>query len=158
TQLADYTHLNSIDIDPSDGNLLLSLRHANTVLEIDRHTGATLWKLGGLSDEFGLAADQLFSHQHYVRKQSDGSLLLFDNASGAHQTRVLEIAIDEVAHALPSFRVVYEKPADQPQSTYMGSAVQLASGRYLIGWGGYAPTAGATAVTEVVDGVPVWTL
>ena len=157
-QLADYTHLNSIDVDPSNGNLILSLRHANTVLEVDRHTGATLWKLGGLSDEFGLSADQLFSHQHYVRKQSDGSLLLFDNGNGAHQTRVLELAIDEAAHELSSFRVVHEKPADQPQSTYMGSAVRLATGRYLIGWGGYAATTGAPAVTEVVDGVPVWTL
>jgi hypothetical protein len=158
--LSDYTHLNSIDVDPADGNLLLSLRHTNSVLKIDRTTGATIWTLGGASDDFGLTPDQLFSHQHHVKVQADGSLLMFDNGNGAHQTRVLSFTLDEAARAVASFRVVYQKPDDLPSTDFMGSAFWLGSTRYLIGWGGwFRPVASPPpSVTEIVDGAPVWSL
>jgi hypothetical protein len=156
--LQDYTHLNSIDVDPTDGNLILSLRHTNSILKIDRHTGDTLWTLGGASDDFSLSNDQLFSHQHHVRVQKDGSLLLFDNGNGAHQTRVMSFVLDEGSRTVLASRVVYERPAEYPPTAFMGSAFWLGPQRYLIGWGGWGTSATAPSVSEIVNGQEVWSL
>jgi hypothetical protein len=43
----DPFHCNSIDIDPANGNLLVSARYMDSVFYIDRPTGKVLWKLGG---------------------------------------------------------------------------------------------------------------
>lgn len=158
SEVADYTHLNSIAVHPADDNLVLSLRHADEIIELDRATGAKRWTLGGLGDEFGLTADQKWSHQHFVRPQADGTLILFDNGNNLHQTRIVEVGLDEASKTLTSYKVVYTKPADQPQTTYMGSVVQASTGRYLIGWGGFTAQAGALAASEVIDGEVVWSL
>jgi hypothetical protein len=156
---SDYLHINAVQLDPADGNFIVSLRHANSVLKLDHATGATLWTLGGRSDDFGLTAQELFSHQHHVRKQADGSFLVFDNGNDAHPTRVISFGLDEAKHAVTSFEVVYERPSAQIDSTYMGSAFRMTPSRHLIGWGGRTDTSSVgPSVTEVVDGDPVWTL
>ena len=159
--VSDYLHLNSIDVDPHDGNFVFSLRHTNSIVKVDRKTAQIVWTLGGAEDQFGLAADQRFVHQHHVRVQADGSLSIFDNGNGAHQTRVLELSLDESAHVVTSSHVVYGKPADEPATTFMGSATRLGATRELIGWGGWTLTPGLPAppsVTEIVDGAPSWSL
>lgn len=156
--LSDYTHLNSIEIDPDDQNLILSLRHADEVIELDRTTGEKLWTLGGLGDEMGLTEDQKFSHQHFVKKQADGTLLLFDNGNGKHQTRILQIGIDEASKTLTSYETIYTKPLEERSTDFMGSVVQPSPGRYLIGWGGGMFGPRSLAVTELVDGEVAWTL
>jgi hypothetical protein len=163
TGVSDYLHLNSLDIDPADGNFIFSFRHTNSIVKVDRSTGAILWTLGGAEDNFGLTQEQVFSHQHYAKMQPDGSLLVFDNGNGygataPHQTRILSFVLDGVGKTVTSFDVVYTKPSDQPQSAYMGSAVQTAADRYIFGWGGWPTSDIAPAVTEVVSGSPVWTL
>lgn len=157
--VSDYVHLNSIDVDPRDGNLVLSLRHTSSILKIDRHTGQTIWTLGGRSDQFALTYAQRFSHQHHVRVQPDGSLLVFDNGNGAHATRVLSFSLDEAEHEVDAFHVVTEKPASDPQTLFMGSSFSLSGGRAFVGWGGWSliPAASPPSVTELVDGTPAWT-
>lgn len=158
--VSDYVHLNSIDVDPRDQNLVLSLRHTDSILKIDRHTGKTIWTLGGRSDEFGLTAAQRFSHQHHVRVQADGSLLVFDNGNNAHATRVLSFVLDEEGHEVEDFHVVAAKPADDPQTLFMGSAVQVSGDRTLVGWGGWStiPASSPPSVTELIAGTPSWSL
>lgn len=156
---SDYVHMNSMQVDPSDGNLIISLRHTNSILKLDRHTGNTIWTLGGRSDDFGLTADQRFSHQHHARKLDDGTLLVFDNGNNAHATRVISMSLDEANKHVSSFSTVYTRPAEQPDTTYMGSAFRMSPSRYVIGWGGRADTTSTwPAVTEIVDGAPVWSL
>src|ERR1039458_9680485 len=53
-----HLHLNSIDIDPSDGNFILSFRHTSSIVKVDRHTAAILWTLGGTEDQYGLTSDE----------------------------------------------------------------------------------------------------
>src|SRR5262249_41364494 len=139
-QVADYVHINSIQVDPTDGNFIVSLRHTNSILKLDRFTGATIWTLGGASDQFGLTAEQRFSHQHHVRKLDDGRLLIFDNGNTAHPTRVVSFLLDETNRTVSSFQVIYQRPAGQADTTFMGSAARLAESRYLIGWGGRSDT------------------
>ncbi len=166
TALIDYLHLNSIVVDPSDGNFILSFRHTSSVVKINRTTAAIMWTLGGMEDQFGLTADQTFAFQHHVRVQSDGSMTVFDDGdtlvSGlitqTHPSRVLSYVLDPVNHKVTSFNVLYTKPSSQPASGFMGSAVPLSGGRLFIGWGGWYTSDLAPAATEIVGGAPVWSL
>jgi hypothetical protein len=164
SSLSDYLHLNSIEVDPADGNFVVSLRHMSSIAKVDRHTGQILWTLGGKEDQFGLTADQTFSMQHHVRVHPDGTMTVFDNGtanddgSAAHQTRILSFSLDEANHQVSSFEVLYTKPFDQPPTGYMGSATPLGGGRLFVGWGGWYTNQLAPAATEIVGGVPVWSL
>jgi hypothetical protein len=161
TEVSDYLHLNSIAIDPSDGNLLLSFRHADCIIKLDRSTGQILWTLGGVGDQFRLTSDQVFSHQHHVRPHPDGSITVFDNGNDLHQTRALRFVLDEASHTVTSFQVLTTRPASDPQSTFMGSitAREGPDGGYFIGWGGWATPQLAPAATEIDgSGNAVWSL
>ncbi len=131
TMYADYNHLNSLDIDPSNGNIVVSLRHDDEVLELDRKTGAVLWTLGGEGDEFGLADADKSSHQHYVRFLGPGDLMMFDNGNAGKLTKIREYRIDEAAHTA---KVLTAFSVDGHFSAAMGS-VQKLDGRYFVGWG-----------------------
>jgi len=128
---SDYAHLNSVDVDPSNGNFVLSFRHLDEVIEVDRGTGAIVWKLGGKGDQFGLAAGDKTSHQHDARFIAPGRVLLFDNGNATLTTRVREYQIDPVAHTAS---VLAAERVDAHYTMAMGSAQKL-SGRYFIGWG-----------------------
>jgi hypothetical protein len=157
--VSDYLHLNSIDIDPSDGNFVVSFRHTSSIVKIDRTTSAILWTMGGAEDQFGLTAEQRFTFQHHVRFQADGSLTIFDNEyTTMNQTRMLSMVLDEANHAVTSFDVLYTKPANEPQTGLMGSFTPLSGGRYFIGWGGWYTNDLEPAATEVIGGVPVWSI
>jgi hypothetical protein len=156
---SDYAHLNSVFLDPRDGNLILSFRHLDEILKVDRGTGNILWILGGAGDMFGLAGSQRFSHQHHATIQDDGTLLVFDNGNPAGPTRVLSFALDESLKTVTAFSVLGQKPADWAFSAYMGSAQRLDAGRYLVGWGGTFGTNPADPdVSELLNGSPVWSL
>jgi hypothetical protein len=70
--LPDWTHSNAIIYSPSDGNLLLSMRHQSWILKIDYNNGAgtgnVLWRLGYQGD-FALSQGDdpslWFYYQHY---------------------------------------------------------------------------------------------
>jgi hypothetical protein len=158
TAVSDYLHMNSMTIDPADGNLIFSFRYTSSIVKVDRHTAQILWTLGGKEDQFGLSPEQVFSWQHFVRVQPDGSLWVFDNGNNLHQTRIVSFLLDEANKKVVSFTDVYDKPADQPQTTFMGSYAQLGPSRTLFGWGGWMSNTIAPDVTEVVDGTPVWSL
>jgi arylsulfate sulfotransferase len=160
SMVTDYLHMNSIDIDPSDGNFIVSFRHTSSIVKIDRTTSAIVWTLGGMEDQYGLTGAQIFSFQHHVRMQPDGSMTVFDdgNNNPAMQTRVLSFVLDQVNHKVTSFNVLYSKPVSQPQSGLMGSAVPLSGGRLFIGWGGWYSTDLGPAANEIVDGGSVWSL
>jgi arylsulfate sulfotransferase len=158
TAVSDYLHLNSIEIDPEDNNFIFSLRHTNSIVKVDRLTTKILWTLGGLEDEFGLTSDQVFSHQHDVRKHLDGSLSVFDNGNNLHQTRIISFVLDEENKKVLSFRVIYPKLEDQPQTSFMGSQRSGSGTREIFGWGGWNTNDIAPSATEVLDGKVVWQL
>lgn len=159
--LSDYAHVNSVSVDPLDGNLLLSFRHLDEVLKVDRQTGRILWILGGRSDQFGLTDDQKFSHQHHATRGPDGRLLLFDNGNARARTRILEFELDEANRKLLSFREVHVKDPARRCSVFAGSAQDLGGDGHLVGWGGVGWGQGAVGepnISEIQAGREVWTL
>jgi len=155
--LSDYLHLNSMCIDPTDGNFIFSFRNTSSIVKVDRTTGAILWTLGGREDDFGLTGDQVFAYQHFVRAQADGSIWVFDNDT-APPARILSFVLDEVNKKVVSFTDVYDQPLSQPYTALMGSYARLGPSRYLFGWGEWLTADVAPATTEVVDGSVVWSL
>lgn len=75
----DWTHGNGVVYDAPSDTILLSLRHQDWILQIDRATGDILWRLGEEGD-FALQPGGIWPyHQHSPQWQDDGTLLLYDN-------------------------------------------------------------------------------
>lgn len=129
---ADYMHMNSVAIDPADGNLVVSFRHQDQVVKLDRQTGAIVWKLGGAGSDFPLSAEQRFSHQHDAQPHADGTLTLFDNGNASGRTRLLTFRLSEGTKAVTDF--VAQEP-EQRYSGAMGAFQRLADGAAFVGWG-----------------------
>jgi arylsulfate sulfotransferase len=89
--LPDWTHGNAVVYSPSDGNLLMSMRHQGWIIKIDyangQGAGGILWKLGNEGD-FSISGgdpSQWFYAQHYpfIENQngSQMGLAVFDNGN-----------------------------------------------------------------------------
>jgi hypothetical protein len=133
----DWTHMNSIAIDPKDGNLIASIRHQSWVVKIDYRNGAgtgkILWRLGPGGDfrlANGVPASTWFSYQHDAEFQANGALTLFDNnnlqlSSGAN-SRGQAWRLDETNKiATPILNVDLGV-----QSAAVGTAQMLSNGNY----------------------------
>lgn len=131
---ADYVHINSIALDPTDGNLIISCGNIDSVMKIDVKTGEIIWKLSGLGDDFGLNETQKTSRQHYAQYTENGSITVFDNGNANAQTRVVEYWLDENAQKLMNFK---EYKVDGYFSFATGSVQRIDNDNdiFLIGWG-----------------------
>lgn len=127
----DYAHINSIEIDPKDNNIIASFRHLG-VMKINRISREIMWKLSGKSDEFGLVGEQIFSHQHDARITDEGTLTVFANNNDLefagdtntrdNVSRILEFKLDEKSKRVLDFKYYNSKKGVSP---YMGNAQKL---------------------------------
>ena len=90
--------MNSINIDPSDGNLIISSRNLWQIYKVDRSTGARCGASAGAL-EFEIEPRAKFAFQHHVTPHGGGVYTIFDNEAGppaeATQSRALVVAVDE---------------------------------------------------------------
>jgi hypothetical protein len=132
----DFDHPNGLGFD-RDGNYIVSFRHLSQVMKIDAVTGETIWRLGGLRNQFTFLNDPLngFSAQHSPRILPNGNLLLYDNGT-SHQpqeSRAVEYVLDlasRTATLVWEFRHV--PPIYTPA---VGGAQRLKNGNTLVGFG-----------------------
>ena len=134
----DYFHVNSVDVD-RDGNLIVSGRNTWTIYKIDRHTGAVIWRLGGVHSSFRLAPRTYWAFQHDVRVQAQNDLYitLFDNESGVYKVRRQSGAVKlrlDLKHrtATQVHRDSHSPPTLAP---FAGSLQQLPDHNDFVGWG-----------------------
>lgn len=134
TEPQDYIHMNSMFIDPTDSNLICSMRHQDQVIKINRTTGAIMWRLGGLNSDFALTSDQQFLFQHDATlTDSNQTLLLFDNGSSTTRpySRICEFHLNFTNNTVTSFKY-FNIP--EPFTELTGS-VQKFGDEYFIGGG-----------------------
>lgn len=93
----NYAHLNSIDTD-LQGNYLLSFRHLNAVVKVNRQSGNVDWILGGKANQFSFTNTTPFTAQHYARQLPNGNISIFDNAfiSANTESRALQFQLDTI--------------------------------------------------------------
>jgi hypothetical protein len=138
----DLVHLNSVE--PDGDGLIVSARHLDSVLRIDRATGDVDWKLGGrqvpgkslavTGAPGGYRGEALFGGQHDARLWKDGSLTVHDNGSWRYRPPVADrFEIDPV---LRTARLV-ERITDPEvtSSTAIGGARKLPGGDWVVAWG-----------------------
>lgn len=116
----DWSHSNSVSIDPDDGNIIVSVRHQECVIKIDRQSGELLWILGTPKSWKGAWRKKLLKpvggvkwpyHQHAASMTPHGTLLLFDN--GNFQA----VPFDKQRHASENFSRVVEYRVDEEEMT-----------------------------------------
>lgn len=133
----DYVHLNSVDVDASDGNLLVSARNTHTIYKVHRTTGEIIWRLGGRRSNFKLGPGAQFAWQHDARSHPGGVITMFDNEgapfAGAVESRGLALDIDETAMTATVKRE-YLHPLHLRASSE-GSVQVLPNGNVFISWG-----------------------
>jgi hypothetical protein len=140
----DYVHGNALDVD-TDGNILLSSRHLNEITKINRETGAIIWRLGGMNNQFHFVNDSIgFSYQHAVRRIADGNITLLDNGDFHDPpfSRAVEYRLDE--QKMTATLVWQYRNTPDVFGFAMGFVQRMENGNTLIGWGAGNPT-----VTEV---------
>ncbi len=146
----DVFHCNSIDVN-RNGNILVSLRHANAVYEIRRSDGKLLWKMGGTPTNkdgatiISITNDSYggISEQHDARYLPNGDISVFDDqTTPLLPARAVEFAINFTAHtAQPVFSSVSPVSA---ASCCLGSFRLDPDGHDVIGWGRPLPFGGLT--------------
>jgi len=160
----DYSHFNSVNLDPTDNTLLISSRTTSDIVKVSRSTGEIIWRLGGKDNDFTFVGEHeenapyYFVGQHAVWRFPNGDLLFFDNGniSGGGLTecdrdysRGVTYHLDEVNMTAT---LVWEYRHDPDIMSPSGGRVQpLANGNILLDWGSAIPrgTPEVPLVTEV---------
>lgn len=133
----DYFHINSINVDPTDNNLIVSSRNTWTAYKLDRRSGKVLWRLGGKGNDFTIGPRAHFAFQHDVQRHPDGTLTVFDDEAGppdeAKQSRGLVLALDEPKRTVKFVQQYHHSPPVLTQ--VLGSVQDLSNGHRFVGWG-----------------------
>lgn len=178
--LADYAHINSVQIVNGGDDFLASFRHLSAVLEIARRAhdgyqpGAIVWQLGGRDSSFSFVDDPYGGPcaQHAASQLPDGDIMVFDDGSTSFFGK---LCVDQADPSGPSqerrqsrMAIYHLDPTAQTATLvrsygptgwfawFMGSAQYLpATGNILIGW---ASATQALATELGPDDTPVWEL
>jgi hypothetical protein len=160
-QSPDVIHMNSIQYF-GNHEIIFSARHLDAVYDIDKPSGAVLWKLGGTPTAQSLTAVHdpyagvnppgLFSGQHDARIVAGGNLTLQDNGTRqARAIRALRFSIDTRSRTATELEQLTDARSNGPGLCCGG--VDRLAGNWLASWGA------ATYVTELTPrGVPVLTI
>lgn len=182
----DYVHANAVEVDPNDGNWLISLRLMNAVLKVARNdteyqgslvpAGEVMWQLGGDAATLQFVDDprdegwEGFAGIHSPRMVGVDRLLVYDNALGRDASA--SPFVDEVdffptgGSRAVEYALDHEAGTATPVWSYDladgvatnagGSAQRLADGSTVIGWGTRYLDAGGPAMTWVSPTGTVW--
>jgi outer membrane protein assembly factor BamB len=153
----DWTHANSVAYVESDDALLVSLRHQDWVLSIDRTTGNLNWRAGEEGD-FELVSGLWFSGQHSAYLTSDGQLSVYDNgnerSSGGEYSRGVIYQLDTAAMtAEETFAYTVD-----PFTPFIGGHRVLDNGNSLLCAGGVFGVPVEVVEVSPTTGEAVWTL
>jgi hypothetical protein len=138
----DGWHLNSIDVDPRDGHLLVSARNAYSIWKVHRSEGRVLWKLGGKGSYFKMLEGAEFAYQHDVRVEKAAGkelrLRMLDSGFDGtvktrNSSRVLWLALDESKKEVRVAREISHP--DNLLSSSAGTAQLLENGGVFVNWG-----------------------
>ncbi len=130
----DAYHLNSVQQLPEE-RMLVSMRDTSAIYEIDQKTGAILWTLGGVKNQFKMGGGTHFFFQHDARLEGS-KLSMFDNEAGPPLKGFSRGLILHLSVA--GKRVSLSRELVRPAKTVAGSegnTQRLAHGLVMVGYG-----------------------
>ncbi len=133
----DYVHVNSID-PGTNGDLLISSRGAWAVYDLDLHSGAFNWQIGGKHSTFKLGPGVKFYWQHDARWEPGGLISVFDNGSSPpeeKQSRGLLLDPNTTTRTVTLVKA-FTNPARTLLASSQGDLISLDGGNWLMGYGG----------------------
>lgn len=154
----DWCHANAVNYDAHDDSIIVSLRHQDCIVKIDRRTGALVWILGNHSQwqppwsDCLLTPDDSVSwqfHQHDCSATGPNRILCFDNGNwragayearlpdAANYSRAVEFEIDPAAKSVRQVWAHGGAPDEPIYACYQGGAYRLPqTGNTFITFGG----------------------
>ncbi|NIS54050.1 MAG: hypothetical protein GWN94_23620 [Phycisphaerae bacterium] len=154
-----YIHVNSVELDETDGNIILCCRETSEAIKISRVTGEVIWRMTGKQNEFTFInehpenAPLYFRVAHDIRRHANGHLTIFDNGNdmqiggGRTYSRVVEYDLDEVNKTAT---MVWEYRNDPDYlALHGGACIRLPNGNTIIHWGGATEDGEAPLMQEV---------
>ena len=150
----DWTHGNGITYDPRDDSVIVSLRHQDAIVKIDKASGEIRWILGDHGNWKSPQKEKLLEpahelrwhyHGHNPRVTEDGTILMYDNGicraqpydpqAAPHEcfARAVEYEVDEDRRTVRE--VWTSSDDDDPErviSWAMGDAHRLPNDNMLI--------------------------
>jgi hypothetical protein len=130
-----YAHVNSID--PSrPGEVLISARNTWAIYDVDIHSGAIRWRIGGKRSSFKLGAGAAFHYQHDAAWQPGGLVSVFDNG-GAEEKQSRGLVLDpDTASGMVTLVKQFSNPNATLLTDSQGDLLSLPGGNWLMGYGG----------------------
>jgi hypothetical protein len=132
----DYVHINAID--PGPDGLLLSARNTWTIYDVDMHTGAFIWRIGGKYPTFKRGPGTYFYWQHDARWEPGGMVSVFDNGSSpAEEKQSRGLVLDPNTKTKTVTLVkAFTNPNQTLLTSSQGDMLPLPGGNWLMGYGG----------------------
>jgi hypothetical protein len=162
----DWTHANAVNWSPADGNLVVSLRNQDWVIQIHYEGGIgdghVIWRLGQDGDFTIDSQDPYpwFTHQHNAHYESATTLVLFDNGTsrgddtGNFNSRGQAFALDEQKLTVTPVINAY---LDNYSPVY-GSGEELPNGNYVFTSGSQGQPAVSQSIEVLPDGTKTYVL
>jgi hypothetical protein len=130
-----YAHVNSVDAG-HPGVLLISARNTWTIYDVDIHTGATIWRIGGRRSSFRTGPGAAFHFQHDAAWQPGGLVSVFDNGNTVeNQSRGLLLDPSPARRTVALVKQ-FTNPAATLLADSQGDLIALPGGNWLMGYGG----------------------
>jgi hypothetical protein len=133
----DYVHINSID-PGTNGDVLLSGRNTWAIYDVNIHTGAFIWEIGGKYSSFKHGPGTFFYYQHDAQWQPGGLVSVFDNGSDPaeeKQSRGLLLDPNTTTHTVTLVKQ-FTNPSETLLASSQGDLLALPGGNWLMGYGG----------------------
>ncbi len=170
----DWSHGNAVVYDKSDDSFVVSLRHQDAVIKIDRTSGDLIWILGTPGGWRAPWKERLLTprdgvqwpyHQHNCEIAADGNLFLFDNGNFRARpfepklpatenfSRVVEFAIERQNRSVSQAWSFGGPGPDALYSTFISSAARLPeTGNVLANFGGLTADEDGRPTDDVITG------
>ncbi len=137
----DFFHLNSIQQLEGGESLLISARNTWAIYDINHHTGAIRWQLGGKHSTFAMGPGTRTAWQHDARvvarpDRSELEITVFDDGATPRvhrQSRGLIEVVDLASRTARLLRALVNSPPLLAGS--QGSVELMSDGDVVVGWG-----------------------
>lgn len=137
----DWMHTNGIAYDARDDSFILSVRHLDWLVKVDRASGVAKWRMGENGDFAMTNGGEWFYHTHAPEMLDNGHIMVFDNGNrrpGVELadlfSRGLELSFDEESMGVTT---AWEYRGETPfYSQFVGDCDRLENGNVLINDGG----------------------